>query len=32
MTTDHDGEAFVTLRIEGDVAESFPPGVEAALA
>ena len=30
--TDHDGEAGVTLRIEGDVAASFPPAVEAALA
>jgi NAD-dependent deacetylase len=29
--TDHDGEPFVTLRIEGDVSEYFPPAVEAAL-
>ena len=30
--TDHDGEASVSLRIEGDVAEIFPAAVEAALA
>ena len=30
--TDQDGEASVSLRIEGDVAEIFPPAVEAALA
>ena len=30
--TEHDAEPGVTLRIEGDVAESFPPAVEAALA
>ena len=29
--TDHDHEAAVTLRIEGDVAEIFPPAVNAAL-
>jgi len=30
--TEHDAEACVTFRIEGDVTESFPPAVEAALA
>ena len=30
--TEHDSEACVTLRVEGDVADSFPPAVEAALA
>ena len=30
--TDHDHEAAVSLRIEGDVAEIFPAAVEAALA
>jgi NAD-dependent deacetylase len=30
--TDHDHEAALTLRIEGDVAEIFPPAVKAALA
>jgi NAD-dependent deacetylase len=30
--TDHDHEPSVSLRIEGDVAEIFPPAVEAALA
>jgi NAD-dependent deacetylase len=30
--TDHDGDSAVSLRIEGDVAELFPPVVEAALA
>jgi NAD-dependent deacetylase len=30
--TDHDGDPAVSLRIEGDVAELFPPAVEAALA
>jgi NAD-dependent deacetylase len=30
--TDHDGEPFVTLRIEGDVSKHFPPAVDAALA
>jgi NAD-dependent deacetylase len=30
--TDHDAEPAVSLRIEGDVAEIFPPAVEAALA
>jgi len=30
--TDHDHEPAVSLRIEGDVAEIFPPAVEAALA
>jgi hypothetical protein len=30
--TDHDNEPAVTLRIEGDVGEIFPPAVEAALA
>ena len=30
--TDHDYEPAVSLRIEGDVAEIFPPAVEAALA
>jgi NAD-dependent deacetylase len=29
--TEHDTEACVTLRIESDVADSFPPAVEAAL-
>lgn len=29
--TDHDAEPAVSLRIEGDVAEIFPPAVEAAL-
>jgi len=30
--TDHDGDLAVSLRIEGDVGEIFPPAVEAALA
>lgn len=30
--TDHDHEPAVTLRIEGDVAQIFPPAVKAALA
>jgi len=30
--TDHDGDPAVSLRIEGDVVELFPPAVEAALA
>jgi NAD-dependent deacetylase len=30
--TDHDADPAVSLRIEGDVAELFPPAVEAALA
>jgi NAD-dependent deacetylase len=30
--TDHDAEPAVSLRIDGDVAELFPPAVEAALA
>jgi NAD-dependent deacetylase len=30
--TDHDADPAVSLRIEGDVAEIFPPAVEAALA
>jgi len=30
--TEHDTEDCVTLRMEGDVADSFPPAVEAALA
>jgi NAD-dependent deacetylase len=30
--TDHDDDPAVSLRIEGDVAELFPPAVEAALA
>jgi hypothetical protein len=30
--TDHDREPAVTLRLEGDVIEIFPPAVEAALA
>ena len=30
--TDQDGAASVTLRLEGDVSEIFPPAVEAALA
>ena len=30
--TDHDGHAAVTLRIEGDVVELFPPAVAEALA
>jgi NAD-dependent deacetylase len=30
--TDHDADPAVTLRIEGDVGEIFPPAVEAALA
>jgi NAD-dependent deacetylase len=30
-STEHDTEACVTLRVEGDVADSFPPAVEAAL-
>jgi NAD-dependent deacetylase len=30
--TEHDGDPAVSLRIEGDVAEIFPPAVEAALA
>jgi len=30
--TDHDHEPAVSLRIEGDVAEIFPPAVEAAMA
>lgn len=29
--TDHDGHAAVTLRLEGDVVEIFPPAVEKAL-
>jgi NAD-dependent deacetylase len=29
--TDHDTDPAVTLRIEGDVAEIFPPAIEAAL-
>ena len=29
--TDHDGDPAVSLRIEGDVAEIFPPAVEVAL-
>ena len=31
-STDHDGLPEVTLRLEGDVLELFPPAVEAALA
>jgi NAD-dependent deacetylase len=27
-STDHDGQSFVTLRLEGDVTEIFPPAVE----
>jgi NAD-dependent deacetylase len=30
--TEHDGDARVSLRLEGDVAEIFPPAVDAALA
>lgn len=30
--TDHDGHAAVTLRLDGDVVELFPPAVTAALA
>jgi NAD-dependent deacetylase len=30
--TEHDGHPCVTLRLEGDVSEIFPPAVEAALA
>ena len=30
--TDHDGHSAVTLRLEGDVVELFPPAVAAALA
>ena len=30
--TEHDGRPEVTLRLEGDVQELFPPAVEAALA
>jgi len=30
--TEHDGLEEVTLRLEGDVCELFPPAVEAALA
>jgi hypothetical protein len=29
--TDQDGHPAVTLRLEGDVVEIFPPAVEAAL-
>ena len=29
--TDHDGHAAVALRVEGDVVETFPPAVAAAL-
>ena len=29
--TDHDGEQSVTLRLEGEVSELFPPAVDAAL-
>jgi len=29
--TDHDGDPAVSLRLEGDVAEIFPPAVDAAL-
>jgi NAD-dependent deacetylase len=29
--TEHDGHPAVTLRLEGDVVEIFPPAVEAAL-
>jgi NAD-dependent deacetylase len=30
-STDHDGQPEVTLRLEGDVGEIFPPAVERAL-
>ncbi len=30
--TDHDGNPLVTLRLEGDVVQMFPPAVDAALA
>ena len=30
-STDHDGDPAVTLRLEGDVADIFPPAVEEAL-
>ena len=30
--TEHDGQPFVTLRLEGDVTEIFPPAVQAACA
>jgi hypothetical protein len=29
--TDHDHKPFVVLRLEGDVADIFPPAVDAAL-
>ncbi len=29
--TEHDGERSVTLRLEGEVGEIFPPAVDAAL-
>jgi hypothetical protein len=29
--TDHDGEDCVSLRLEGDVVEIFPPAVDAVL-